>query len=194
MNQPNENDNQGQVSCCQPMVEENDVIKKIKPLLNIGIMIYIVLTFVDLFYLVTGNFLSYLFLTLALFFLSHNKCFFIFQLYTIFSILLVFGTIIPNVGIIIQINFQNGSDDVIRFCIFIFIIIFSVFIFYFSFVAYKEIKYLFSQRAGGPQLVPSYMAPNVNNYNSHNNNSNNNNNQNKSGGFKAFSGKGYVVG
>ena len=192
MNQPIENNNQDQVSCCQPMVEENDVIKKIKPILKLGIIIYIILTFVDLFYLYTENFFSYIFLSLALFLLSHNKCFFIFQLYTIFSILLVFGTIIPHVGIIIQTNFVNGANSIIRFCIFIFIIIFSVFIFYFSFVAYKEIKYLLSQRVGGPQLIPSYMAPNVNNYSSNNNS--NNNNQNKSGGFKAFSGKGYVVG
>ena len=193
MNLPNDNNNQNQISCCQEIVEDNDVIKKIKPILNLGIVIYIIILFVDLFYLDTRNFGSYIFLTLALYLLSFNKCFYIFQFYTIISILLVFDTIIPKIGIIIQIKFRNGTDSIIKFGIYMFILIFSVFIFYFSFVGYKEMRYLFNQRGGTSPLIPSYMPSNTNNYNS-NNNSINNNNKSNSGGFKAFSGKGYRVG
>ena len=193
MDVPNGNDNPNQISCCQPIVEENDVIKKIKPILNASLIVYIILLFVDLFYLNTRNLGSYIFLSLALYLLSFNKLFPIFQMYTIVSIILVFGTIIPNVGIIFQIKFRNGADSYIKFCIYVFIMLFSFFIFYFSFVGYREMKYLFSQRGGSPELMPSYMAPNVGTINNNNSNNNNNNNSN-SGGFKPFSGKGYRVG
>ena len=193
MDEPNPNDNQNQVLCCQPLVEENDVIKKIRPILNAGLIIYIILLFVDLFYLNTGSLFTYIFLSMALYLLSYNKCFLIFHMYTLVSILLVFGTIIPYIGIIIQIKFGSSSHTIIKFCIFVFIVIFSFFIFYFSFVGYREMRYLFIQRRGRPQFVPNYTAPNISNNANYNSNNSNNNTNNK-GGFKAFSGKGYRVG
>ena len=79
-------------------------------------------------------------------------------------------------------------------------IIFTCFLFYIGFNAYKEIFYLFRNRIqGNPNLIPSYMAGNGQYNNNYNGNSGynynaNNNNNNQSKGFKAFSGKGYVVG
>ena len=193
MEEPNHNDNQDQVLCCQPLVEENDAIKKIKPILNTGLIIYIILLFVDLFYLNTRNLGTYIFLSVSLYLLSFNKCFLIFHMYTIVSILLVFSTIIPYIGIIIQVKFGSSSDIVIKFCIFVFIVIFSFFIFYFSFVGYREMRYQYIQRGDRPQFASNYRAPNIAN-NANYNNNNSNNNTNNRGGFKAFSGKGYRVG
>ena len=204
MNEPSERQDN---FCCQAMTEESEELKKLKPMLTGGIIIYAVLIFVDLFYLKDYILFDYLFLLLFLCFLTYNRCYLIFQIYTLFSLFLVFGTAVPGFGKIIQNKFGKQSlvDAIIKFCIYIFIIIFSCFIFYIGFNAYKEIRSLFEARIqNNPQLIPSYMAANSyqstvnrgNNYNSNNRNSDNNNNSNnnKNKGFKAFSGKGYTVG
>ncbi len=197
MNEPNSNNNQDQVLCCQPLVEENEELKKLKPFMNAGLIVYIILLVVDLFLLDTRNLMTYLFLCLSVFMMSFNKCFTIFEWYTLFSIILVFGTVIPQIGIIIQIKFR-GNNNIIIFCIDIFILFFSIFIFYFLFLAYKEMKYLFHMKiSNSPNLIPGYMSNNAQtNSNSYNNtnNYNNNNNNNGNSGFKPFSGKGYRVG
>ena len=85
-------------------------------------------------------------------------------------------------------------------------IIFYFVHFYLTFKAYKEMKYVFVNNNASPQLSSGFTSNfyqnnnynnntndyNLNNYNSYNYNKNNNNNT--SGGFKAFSGKGYTVG
>ena len=185
MNEPNSDNNQDQALCCQSLVDDNDKIKKLKPILNAGILIYFIILVVDLLYLNTRNLITYLFLCLCVCMMSFNKCFLIFQMYTIISIILVFGTVIPCIGIIIQIKFE-GSNTIIIFCINIFILIFSIFIFYYLFVAYKEMKYLFNNKINSsPNLISN--TNNTNNYN-------NNNNKKGSSGFKPFSGKGTRVG
>ena len=211
-----QNDNQENFACCcQPMTEESEEFKKIKPMLITGLFIYIGLLFLDIFYLRDNNLFDYLFLIICIYCLIFNKCFMIFPIYTLFSMYLVLGTSLPGLGIIVQTKFKKPktTEAIIIFFIYFFIIFFSCFIFYISFNAYKEIRYLFEMKiANNPNLIPSYMATNTtqsnnnyygsnnnynsnynnNNYNNGNYNNNNNNNQNK--GFKAFSGKGYTVG
>ena len=200
MNEPNDN-SQDNILCCQSIIDENNSIKRFIPIINQGIIIYVIILIVDLLYLNTNNLGYYLFLIFCLSLLSFNKLFLVLHVYTIISIYLIFGTIIPRIGIIIQIKFKNGSDDVIQFCFYFFIIIFSIFYFYFLFIYYKEIKCLFNNRiVDDHHIIPTDISPNNtdnNIYNENNNNSNNNNNQNnqkKNREFKAFSGKGYRVG
>ena len=197
MNEPNSDNNQDQVFCCQPMVEESEKLKKLKPIINAGILVYVIILIVDLLYLNTRHLMTYLCLCVFLCLMSFNKCFVIFQIYTIISIILVFGTVIPHIGIIIQIKF-NGSDSIVVFCINIFILCFSIVIFYFLFLAYKEMKYLFSIKIdNSSSLIPSYMSSNDqtnSNRNNYTNNYTNNNNKKGNSGFKPFSGKGTRVG
>ena len=215
MDQPNNQDccclnEHGGCCCCPPMTEESDVLKKLKPILTIGLVVYCILLVLDLCLLNNGNFLFFLFFIFAVSFLIYNRCFIIFQFYTLACIFLIFGTALPEAGIIIQKEKLNikESKEIVKFCIYVFIIIFSIIFYYFTFEAYKEMKYLFETRAASnPQLIPSYMvsgqSPSNNsnsnsnyvyrrNDNNDDNNNNNNNKQNK--GFKAFSGKGYKVG
>ena len=206
--------------CCQPLTDENDELKKIKPILIGGIIIYTVLLFLDIFYLYDNNLITYLILILSLSFFTFNRCYILFQWFTIIAIFLIFETAIPGMGIRIQTGFKSPSllEAVINFVIYFFILASTCFIFFFGFVAYKEMKYLFETRiAGNPSLIPSYMAANYqggngnnygNNYNyySGGNNRRNNNNDDDSEdnnkrkkskpnkGFTPFSGKGYTVG
>ena len=199
----NQNQNES-VCCCPPMAEESEPFKKLKPILIGGIICYIVLLLVDIFYLYDDEFVTFIILIMTLCFLTFNRCFMVFPWYTLFSILLVFQSAIPGCGVIIQNKFENESKSkcILKFVIYIFMIIFSGCIFYFGFTAYKEAKYCFEQRiASNPQLIPSYMVARNNNdynnnYNSNNNSNNNynNNNQSSNRGFVPFSGRGYAVG
>ena len=206
MNDPN---NQEIGCCCQPLTDESDELKKMKPILFGGIIIYTVLLFVDIAYLGDNNLMTYLFLVLILCFFTFNRCFLLFQWFTIISLFLIFGTSIPGMGIIIQTGFQSPDtiEAIIIFIIYLFIIVATCFIFFIGFNSYKEMRYLYEQKiSGNPHLIPSYMASNYqgesgnnygggNNYTSNSINKNyNNQNQSSKKGFKAFSGKGYTVG
>ena len=202
MDDPN---NQQQIGCCQPLTDESDELKKTKPILSGGIVIYSVLLILDIVYLGNTNLFTYLFLIIMLSFFTFNRCFLLFQWFTILGIFLIFETSIPGIGIIIQTGFISPdlTEGIIFFIIYLFILVATCFIFYVGFNAYKEMRYLYEQRARGNQyVIPGFMASNQaergNNYSDNNNNSRNqyNNNQNKNSnkGFKAFSGKGYTVG
>ena len=192
MEQNNQDDGIG-CCCCAPMVEESETLKKLKPVLIGGIVIYSILLFLDLIYLGNMLLMDYALIILCLTLMTVNRCYLAFHYYTFLSILLVFSYIFPKCGIIIQLGFPN-SKAIIEFCIQLFTIIFSVLIFYFGFDAYKEMKYLFINKiVSNPQLAGFTSGyPQVeNNYST---NSNNNNSKQSKSNFKAFSGKGYRVG
>ena len=183
--------------CCPPFVEENDSLKKMKPVLIGGLVIYSILLILDLFYMGGRLLFEYLLIIVCLSFMIFNRCYLAFHYYTFLSIIIVFSYCLPLCGVIIQ-NIFDIKGGIILFCINVFILIFSLAFFYFGFQAYKEMKYLFVNRSGSsPQLAgfTSEYPQSDSNYGSNNYSSNNNNsNQNKSKGFKAFSGKGYTVG
>ena len=198
------NNNQENLTCCTPLTEESDSLKHLKPMLIIGLFVYFGIIFLDLFYLGDFQLFEYSFLCIMLYFFIVNRCFMIFPMITILLIYNVVGIALPNLGVIVQNKFEKSSkaDSIIKFIIYFFMIIFNCFLFYIGFNAYKEIFYLLKNRIqNNPNLIPSYMAGNgqYNNNNNYNGNSGynynaNNNNNNQSKGFKAFSGKGYVVG
>ena len=190
----NPQDNDG--CCCAPFVEENDALKKMKPVLIGGLVIYCILIILELFFSSGRLTINYLFVILCLSLMIFNRCYLAFHFYTLLSIIIVFSYCLPICGLIIQNEFVIPGA-IPAFCINLFILIFSVVFFYFGFQAYKEMKYLFMNRAGmSPQLAgfTSEYAQSDTNYGSNTSNSNNNSNQNKNKGFKAFSGRGYTVG
>ena len=190
----NPQDNDG--CCCAPFVEENDALKKMKPVLIGGLVIYCILIILELFFSSGRLTINYLLVILFLSLMIFNRCYLAFHFYTLLSIIIVFSYCLPICGLIIQNEFEIPGA-IPAFCINLFILIFSVVFFYFGFQAYKEMKYLFMNRSGSsPQLAgfTSGYAQSDTNYGSNSSNSNNNSNQNKNKGFKAFSGKGYTVG
>ena len=196
-------ENEQNVDCCgQPQIEDSEKLKKLKYLLIGGIIVYIVLTGLEIFYFDGSSSTTYIFINLILILFVFNKCFMVYGFYVFMSIFLLFGTAIPRFGLIIQTKFEVIYDErspIVKFIINFFIIIFSVVYFLISFNAYKEIKALFIDRVGHSPYLANLNQGNSNNGNNSNyvyssNNRNNNEEQNKNKGFKAFSGKGYRVG
>ena len=193
----NPQDNDG--CCCAPFVEENDTLKKMKPILIGGLVIYSILFIVDLLFLGGRLLFNYICIIVCLSLMIFNRCFCAFYYYTFLTIIIVCSYCIPIIGLIIQ-NLFDIPGAIQVFCINVFLLIFSVAFFYFSFQAYKEMKYLYMNRSGSsPQLAgftsgyPQSDANYGSNISNSNSNSNNNNSNSKKG-FKAFSGKGYTVG
>ena len=187
-------------SCCRPMLEESDELKKYKPILIAGIIIYSVVCLLDTFYLRGWNLFEYITLIVFLCLMVFNRCYITFQFYTLFSVIILFQVIIPGIGIPLQSKFESGNAWG-SFVIYLITFIFYFFYFYYAFKAYKEMKYIFTNNMGiRPQLSNDYVQSNNESYgygysgNNYNNNYNSNNNTSSSGGFKAFSGKGYTVG
>ena len=194
------NNEQNSVCCCQPLIRENDNIKKMKPILIVGIVIYVIVGCLDTFYLKNIFFLSYIAIVVFLCLMVFNGCFILFQVYTVFSIILLFQNIISTFGVPLQTKFKS-PNAIGAFIIHIITFIFYFVYFYFCFKTYKEMKYVFlNNMANGPQLSSNLVQGNESSnyyYNNNNNNniSNNNNTPSSSSkGFKAFSGKGYAVG
>ena len=188
-------DSQRQSSgCCYPpLMEETENIKKYKPILIVGIVVYCAMCIIDLAFFGRGYLFEYIFIIICQCFMYFNRCFLMFQFQAIFSIILLFLNYIPSVGIAIQ----NGFDArrvIAPFIVHLLMIIFYFFHFYLTFKAYKEMKYVFANNnITSPQLSSGFK----NDFYQNNNSSPGhayNNNSSSSGGFKAFSGKGYTVG
>ena len=156
----NNNNQEAGGCCCQPLMAENETMKKMKPILIAGIIIYGIVGCLDTFYLRNYNLLSYALIVLFLCLMIFNRCFMAFQYYTIFSIILLFQVIIPKFGVPLQTNFK--SDNAIgAFIIYLFTFIFFFFYFYFGFQAYKEMKYVFTNNmSNGPQLSTDFVGQN----------------------------------
>ena len=198
-NSNNNNNQQQQVLCCPPMTEESELLKKLKPFLFSGICFYGVLFFLDICYLDDYNLFLYMVLVLSLVFLAINRCFLVFQFYTLATIFLLFGTALPNLGIIIQCEFKkdNTTDGVIKFLIYLATIVFTCILYYFCFKGYKEMRYLFQNMIStNPQAIPGFMGGLMINTNQQNNYYGNNdgNNYSNNQGYQPFSGQGYRVG
>ena len=184
--------------CCQSLIRESDNIKKMKPILIAGIIFYIILAFLDTFYLKNLSFFSYIAIVVFLCLMVFNGCYFFFSMYFIFSTLLLVTNIIPTFGVPLQTGFKSNNAIgafIIHFIAFVFYFVY----FYFGFKTYKEMKYIFQNNYNNsPQLSQDLVGQDrgYNNYSNSNNYNSNNNNQSPSSskGFKAFSGKGYTVG
>ena len=187
--------------CCQSIIPENENIKKMKPILIVGIVFYIILTLLDTFYLRSIFFFSYTSLVIFLCLMVFNGFYYFFSWYVAFSTLLLFVSIIPTFLVPVQTKFKSYNAIgafIIHFIAFVFYFVY----FYFGFKAYKEMKYIFQNTyMNGSQLNAGLVGDdrnynsysNSNNYNNYNRNNTNSSSSN-SRGFKAFSGKGYTVG
>ena len=189
-------DDESGLSCCSPIIEENGNLKKLKPILIIGVIIFGVLLIVDV--LIDRHFYLYYFvLGITLLLMVVNRCYFAFWYYTLFLVVYIFSSLLSKIGIYIQRRFDNLPIK--NFCVYLFAFIFVHIMFYFAFRAYKEMKYLYLMKLNTSQQLDKGILDGTleanNDYNTnYNSKSNNNANNNNKSGFKAFSGKGYIVG
>ena len=179
--------------CCGVMVEESDTLKKMKPILIGGVVIFGILTIVD-FCTDQLLFFYYLILGIILLIMTINRCYLVFFYFTFILIVYLFPSLLSQVGIYIQNKFEK---DIFKFVIYLISFVLTIVIFYFFFQAYKEMKYLFMNKIQNSPALVGYgngIFGGGNNTQNYNNSNNSNTNDNKSSGFKAFSGKGYRVG
>jgi len=180
-----------------PPFEDSQRLKKLKPLLFAGMIVYLVLLILEIFFFDGTSSTNYIFILcfLSLFiFLKYHQ---LFGFYVFISIYQCFSVILPRFGLIIQTGFEIILDHrhpIIEFILNFFILCFSVIYFLITFDAFKEIKAL-----GNAGNYP-YLS-NLSNENNNNDNINNlypnetkEGKEKKNKGFKAFSGKGHVVG
>ena len=157
--------------CCQSLIRENDNIKKNKPILIAGIIFYIILAFLDTFYLKNLSFFSYIAIVVFLCLMVFNGCYFFFSMYFIFSTLLLVTNIIPTFGVPLQTGFKSNNAIgafIIHFIAFVFYFVY----FYFGFKTYKEMKYIFQTIVGNSPQLSSHLVGEdraaYNNYNGNN--------------------------
>ena len=103
------NNQQDSGCCCQSLIRESDNIKKMKPILIAGIIFYIILAFLDTFYLKNLSFFSYIAIVVFLCLMVFNGCYFFFSMYFIFSTLLLVTNIIPTFGVPLQTGFKSNN-------------------------------------------------------------------------------------
>ena len=134
--------------------------------------------------------------------MTFTTCYYYFSGFTSFLILYELIYSFVNVGTLIQKYFANPSNnDILSFPFFVELLYFafSIVLLIYVFLAYREFKAIALATGAQPQFMSGGVAQNraANVYRrgdfENQQSSSNNNNQSK-GGFKAFSGKGHVVG
>ena len=190
------------MSCCQQVIELTDKGKQLKTILQVLCAIEVIFFIARCF---SGHMTSFTpIMLIILLVMAFTSCYYFFSGFTSFFILYELIYSFANVGRIIQNYFGDGpskdktslSDFIVEVLYFAFSIVLLIYVFF----AYREFKAIALTTGAQPQFMSGGMAQsrtaNVyrrEDYENQQSSSNNNNNQSK-GGFKAFSGKGTVVG
>ena len=187
------------MNCCQQVIELTDKGKKLKTTLQILCAIEGLFFVIRLFSKTMVSFTPIMLIILLI--MTFTSCYFYFSGFTSFLILYELIYSFATVGTIIQIYFAKGSLQVTPFIFIVEVLYFafSIVLLIYVFLAYREFKAIALATGAQPQFMNGGISGNrpANVYRSgdyeNQQSSNNNNNQSK-GGFKAFSGKGTVVG
>ena len=187
------------MNCCQQVIELTDKGKQLKTILQIFCAIEGLFFVIRLFSKTMVSFTPIMLIILLI--MTFTSCYFYFSGFTSFLILYELIYSFATVGTIIQIYFAKGSLQVTPFIFIVEVLYFafSIVLLIYVFLAYREFKAIALATGAQPQFMNGGISGNrpANVYRSgdyeNQQSSNNNNNQSK-GGFKAFSGKGTVVG
>jgi len=173
------------MDCCNQVIQPSKKLEKLIWILKLIIILNIIIFIVKIcFNLSKDSSFSDIF-NLIFIILAINTLFYLFMVFyiffTLFNAIFSFIKLGTFLQMLLQGSFKNIEQKRLIFIVIDFI--FYIFVIVISFESYKEMKGIFLDAQTLPQ--------NENTYDEENNNNNfNNNNQ----GFKAFSGKGVVVG
>ena len=185
------------MNCCQQVIELTDKGKQLKTTLQILCALEGLFFIIRLFSQTMLSFTPIMLIILLI--MTFTSCYFYFSGFTSFLILYELIYSFANVGKIIQNYFASGAVPIKPFIVEVLYFAFSIVLLIFVFLAYREFKAIALATGAQPQFMSGGMGANrpANVYRSgdyeNQQSSSNNNNQSK-GGFKAFSGKGTVVG
>ena len=128
--------------CCEPIVNENDRIEKLKSLLIISLIIIITIVFLDYFVFETTIYIYLSLIVFPIFLMILKRFYYIYTIYTLAFIIFIFPKIINDLGTYFQVETMTTTRKFIL-CLKIFCLILLLMIHYIFFQYYKELKFLY---------------------------------------------------
>ena len=136
------NDRPAIANCCLPLVNENDRIQKLKPMIIISLFTLIIIIFLDYFLFETVIYVYLSLVVFPIFLMAVKRFYFFFTLYSFFFIFIAIPKMLNDLGTYFQVEVITTMRIIIFFMkIFCFLLL--IMIYYTFFLYYKELKYLF---------------------------------------------------
>jgi len=136
------NDRPAIANCCLPLVNENDRIQKLKPMIIISLFTLIIIIFLDYFLFETVIYAYLSLVVFPIFLMAVKRFYFFFTLYSFFFIFIAIPKMLNDLGTYFQVEVITTMRIIIFFMkIFCFLLL--IMIYYTFFLYYKELKYLF---------------------------------------------------
>ena len=129
-------------TCCSPLVNENDRIQKLKPMILISLFTLIIIIFLDYFLFETVIYIYLSLIVLPIFLMAVKRFYFFFTLYSFFFIFIAIPKMLNDLGTYFQVEVIT-TMRIIVFIMKLFCFIILIMIYYVFFLYYKELKYLF---------------------------------------------------
>ena len=129
-------------NCFSPLVNENDRIQNLKPMLILSLFLLTSIILLDYFIFETTNYIYLSLLTFPIFILILKRFYYIFTIFSMIFIIFVLPKIINDLGHFFQAEIITTMSIVIfsmKFVCFILLLM----IYYIFFQYYKELRYLY---------------------------------------------------
>ena len=133
------------IKCFEPTVNENENIKKLKPLLIISLFIILTIVFLDFFVFETTIYIYLSLIILPIFLIVLKRFYYIFTIYTLIFIIFIIPKIINDLGAYFQVELMTTTRKFIL-CLKIFCFILLLVVYYIFFQYYKELKFLYIEQ------------------------------------------------
>ena len=130
------------VNCISPLVNENERVKSLKPLLLISLFILIIIIFLDYFYFDTSIYIYLSLVILPIFLMVLKRFYYFYTFYSILFIFCVIPKIINDLGTYFQVETITTTRKV-TFCLKFFCLVLLIVVYYIFFLFYKELKFLY---------------------------------------------------
>ena len=128
--------------CCEPIVNENDRIEKLKPLLIISLIIIMTIIFLDFLVFETTIYICLSLIILPIFLMILKRFYYMYTIYTFVFIIFIIPKIINDLGTYFQVETMTTTRKFIL-CLKIFCLISLLIVYYIFFLYYKELKFLY---------------------------------------------------
>ena len=129
-------------TCCSPIVNENERIQKLKPMIIISLFTLIIIIFLDYFLFETVIYIYLSLIVFPIFLMAVKRYYFFFTLYSFFFIFIAIPKMLNDLGTYFQVEVIT-TMRIIIFFMKLFCLILLIMIYYIFFLYYKELKYLF---------------------------------------------------
>ena len=133
-------------SICSPLVNENESILKLKPMLLLSLLVLLFIIFLDFFLFETEVYIYLSLVVFPIFLMVIKRFYFIFTIYSVVFILFVIPKFINDLGTYFQVEMFT-TKRIIEFIMKSVCLILLLIVYYTFFLYYKELKYLYIKQA-----------------------------------------------